>query len=310
VHPEKGDLSAEEILAYEAIGCILMFCYQSEEGSSRYAYLTGPHLHPCVIAGAMDLSVQEMNWPFDQWDNQTKLKMIKVLLEKQEMYTEDHRKVWQYLSLDPINRTDRVAQELGEQLSMFGTVLFEENLLDENDELDKELVTAENIEKYLWEFLFVKQLPPIQAIAKGMRAACKMDWSAFQKIAVEAVDVKIQGRLNRELIATKIITETHNPSVLKKIEWLKEWIINEATKKEVKDFIKFVTGSTGLLEDQQIRVVAQHEAKGYSLAPYVHTCTHEIQLCPHDIKGEDNSEENFIATIRRTLEHANVYSMA
>jgi hypothetical protein len=298
-------LGDEQQQLYEAMGYVLMFCYQSDGGSSPYAYLTGQYLHPGVIAAAMQLSTQEIGQSFTKLSDETKLKLIKVLLEKKAINNTVIQHAFDYLSADA--RTDQEAQNLAQEID--DCVTWGPELLGEDGEFDIQKVTVSTIEKYLW-LLVAKQLAPIHAIARGMETFLGTTaWFAFTEQAPENVNSKIQGSLNREKIAQQIVNQTPNPIIGQKIEWLKEWIKGDATEKEIKDFIKFATGSSALPSDRQIQVVAQLGPE-YVSAAYAHTCFYRLDLCPHYIRGGDNTKENFIKSMQAALGVANEYSMS
>jgi hypothetical protein len=326
----KGEqLTSAELALYHQMGNILMFCYRSQTVQDHWdtTYLTGQHLHPSVVAAAKQLTPAEIDTPFTQLSAPTKLRLMKTLAESQGSFENLIKDAHEYLSLPKEQQTDDAAQAVARAIAEYGTVTFPDELLvegdedeDEERELDLDKVNRENIQAVLWKALkdLTEQLAPIQAIAFGMKQGCHLQaqekdaaWAIFQSQNAEQVNAKIQGSLNKENIATNIINNTSNERIGQKIQWLKEWIREKATEKEVKDFLKFTTGSSSFPQGKQIKVNTQVQSEGrpYVAAAYVHTCSYEMELCPDYIVGGDDTKENFIESIKAALGTAHQYSM-
>ena len=87
------------------------------------------------------------------------------------------------------------------------------------------------------------------------------------------------------------------------MQWIREWILDETTTHaEVKQFLKWVTGSAGT-PPQGIFFVDSHRARSY---PVVHTCANTIEISPLPYNDEEipayDSKEGWIALIKQLME--------
>lgn len=184
-------------------------------------------------------------------------------------------------------------------------------LLEENDH--KQII--DSLMSLTFDACFNPTLLPMFHIAKGMNSICS-NWHSFTSEMGFYSDCseKLQGSFNKqqlcERMKCKLTPDPNNPYYLeleKKIGWIKDWILNKANEKQIKDFIRFASGGSSLPHNKKIKISAQakrvigrdtqfdlttgkwiiYDRKGYSPAPEAHTCFFEICLAPEPCGGTD-----------------------
>jgi hypothetical protein len=154
------------------------------------------------------------------------------------------------------------------------------------------------------------QLAPIHAIAQGMYSICDISepdrYECWNTSNYKNFDTKVQGSLDRNVISQKIVNKVsryqpYYAEVNKKIGWLKRWIVNEATDEELRNFLKFATGSSSLPTGPRIKI--REQLFSYLPCPRAHTCFHQIDISPEPCSYanafNDHNYENFIDCLKK-----------
>jgi len=149
------------------------------------------------------------------------------------------------------------------------------------------------------------QLRGIHMLACGMHTIFEKredqeEWGSYEALEFSA---RLQGSVDKELIAASIVYDGGNEEIQKKVGWLQEWIREEATDIEVKQLLKFITGSTGLELDEEISIAEQYVDDDIPVRPFpkVHSCNNQLELAPIPSAYEsmnDFSKENFIECVK------------
>lgn len=270
----KAEIEAS-LEIFEKLGRLIGFCCPK--------HTIGYHLDPSIFAVAFALRAEELDHPFEVLSTERKLALYRALLESQGVEIG----LFHPLTLYTANQlSERQNQVLTELLSVSELPNERENLLILMDEQ--------------WE----NQLRGIHALAKGMKAQCvkwgfsterTRNWkwnNSFFQTDAHAYSRRIQGSINRAQIISQIVIENANQEVQQKANWLINWITNRATDDELKQLLKYITGSTGLKPNRNITILG-----GGSPSPSVHTCGDILEL-PRERSGHDlyndHNEENFI----------------
>ena len=85
--------------------------------------------------------------------------------------------------------------------------------------------------------------------------------------------------------------------------WIQDWLRNEATDDELRDFVEWVTGAPGVPK-KGLHFSSYVDQKGH--IPLVHTCSCQIVISPsknvHPTKrGEYNTKKGFISFIKEGM---------
>lgn len=155
----------------------------------------------------------------------------------------------------------------------------------------------------LFTAAFEPYVKALHSLAKGFRlsigssqAAIDRNWRLIRSTYIDDnnpelckyqdFQTEIQGTIDRETIASSIIYGDNNPVVRQKADWLKEWIRNEATPKEIRNFLIYSTGLSSLSEKIKVRAQSQvddpltRDIHGYTPLPIAHTCFYTIEFAP------------------------------
>jgi hypothetical protein len=310
-------INAREKEIYRELGIVFMYCYHSEksEGIWDRSYSTGRHFDDALFKVAFSLTSKEIDQPFEKLSFERQFELCKALVgayDKQTSSLQSYNKMLEWIGKDNI---------LGEQDEI---KVYIEHVLPENAVLTNE-VMKEALKKVFVEG-FTGELAAIHAIAGGMKQVYhpgsvqqlqknSTEWDRTAKTHSEKfveVSNKVQGSINRDDIAKSIEIRSNlaaNQEIFKKTTWLKEWITGknaqgqkvspQASEEELKNFLKFVTGSTSLPKDKKITVGKQHDEL-YPV-PKAHTCSFEMELSPQPATYgndfNDHTKENFIKSL-------------
>ena len=300
------ECSSHELETYQNLGKLIGRCYHSEEkneffgvGDDVGTYTTGCYFSDALFRGVLSLTAEEVNKPFEELDKNTHIKLAKKILENWDQKIVGDIMLCLDL-LNPINLKQCVENNdittLAKAVALGGDAV--KDYMDELMCPDFEKI-KENQEEfidllYLGIFSNIDALPnlnnaslgsilaPIHSIAKGIMFWGK--WEELVSAGPVAVSIKTQGSLNRENLI-KSIEYTNilngrafipNPLIERKVSWLKEWLADEATDADIKQFLKFVTGATSLPKNKKIRIFDHFDST--CPFPKVFTCAFVLQL--------------------------------
>lgn len=148
-------------------------------------------------------------------------------------------------------------------------------------------------------------LDPIYHIATGMIGSKSgKKWNAFRKQDLVAVSNKIQGSIDRKSVAASLQCLSLSRNIQKKAGWLREWILDTASEKEISMFLKFVTGGNSLPEGAKLDINAQAVPK-----PFLEVCTCKLGISVSDqmkysdwAKNQwDDSRDAFIRNLKSAI---------
>lgn len=341
-------LNVEEQEVYTNIGKLVMYCYHSEKvpGHWENTYFLGRHFDDALFKAALSLTAKEIDTPFEKLSLETKLKIGKALLESQIETGIDLKFHHQHLSwlsrYDSLNDTELMEASQAVVYAGYAPDELTEKGEGLVPDIEKIKQDKDSFKKYLIDLVFTpdynygqlgSQIAPIHAIAQGMKSFCHPDSDVLNdnnhwdvKIKNEKyVDfsTKVQGYIDRKEIASQIVMDRSRiggfqavSEIRKKVDWLKEWLIDEkkgASDEEVRLLLKFITGCSSFPRGKQITVISQ-VAKPYIPIPLAHTCSFEIELSPvksfYGLDFKDDSKENFIKSIKEmALANPSAYSM-
>lgn len=310
---------AEEKIYYQ-IGKVFMLCHQSPKDDE--GFLTGHHFDPAIFKAIHALTPNEIDLPFDQLSWKSLLKMCKAISEGSEhkfAATICNILLNENPSLNDLTNAAHSLLNLDEiSDEEFNFLIAPNNETFLKNKLLTYVLTAESSMGIL-----CLRLAPIHAIAKGMKSLTLRNNQTWKMTILsdkpEDLSDKIQGGMNRKLITESFtypryfykLPEDSRNRINQQLEWLKGWILNEATDEELKKILKFITGSSSMPYKVKIKVLAQDQ----DFFPGIkgHTCSYEIELSPKICsygKYSNKNYEAFIETIKDiTLNNVNGYSM-
>ncbi|MCE2983765.1 MAG: HECT domain-containing protein [Parachlamydia sp.] len=339
---KDDSLSVEEERIFTSFGQLIMYCYYSKSvpGFCDGAYALGKHLDDSLFKVVLSLSHEEIITPYSALKLETKCKMALSLLEARRRAGDDNpcdaaRFEW-LLRFDVLS-----SEELKEAAYnvMYSGMLPEEWTVDgEGDHpiMNQVLADLEKFKGFLLQAAFEYGtsigplgpiIAPIHAIANGMMHVCqssmpfdRMDakWREIAAVDYQVFNIKVQGSIDRQEFADRFelyagYDELIQVELQKKINWLKEWLVHEASEEEIRTILKFLCGSSSLIKDKKFSVVRQ--GGPYLPVPIAHTCSFTIELSPdpssYGNEYNDYTKENFIKSLKDiALVNPSAYSMA
>ena len=286
------------------------------------------------------MTAEELDTDFEKLSLKTKLKMCQALLEvrmDEGMDLDYLKKRLDWLNtVDDLD--DQQLSEAASSVFYAGCLPdgWTINQLGDDPDLDKIKKDRKKFKHFLIISIFSQQgahgqfgaqLAPIHAIAQGMKSGCRgdheqnlflqfayyaipalsdtPDWDqGIRPIGYQAFSNTVQGDFDRQKIADQFVLNRYgNFEIEKKIKWLQEWILDEengATEEELKRLLKFLTGSSSLLQNSKITVYEQFGI--YCPVPIAHTCTLVMELAPapssYGSEYNDHTKENFIESLK------------
>lgn len=147
-------------------------------------------------------------------------------------------------------------------------------------------------------------LEPVYQVAKGMQSGMPRGWSSFRKMDIAAVSDKIQGSIDRKKIVAGIQVISPDSIVIKKSNWLKKWVENEATDEELKSFLKFVTGGASLPEGKKLNIAAQTVGQPFPTActcALILSISGNVNYIKWDKSLWDDTKESFIRNLKQAI---------
>lgn len=277
----KDYVTIQEMRVYLSIGAAMMFCYQNQQ----LKMVTNQIFDPVLFDVIFRLSEEEIDQPLSE---KTKSKMRWLLAQAHE-----HTHGLNAMAMGSLLDQNEMSEGLKSELHALYSI---DPITDENDnEIPLDLSNPEHI-KYMKNILVFDSydplLQPIQMIAKGMKSAFRGAWDDNQ-IDFQEFDGVVQGMIDPDQIVQSIFTTEVSPIIARKIEWLKEWVLQKATSAEIKAFLKFVTGSQGLPVNNARIIIA---GKGNRELPTSHTCGNQLDIC-----NLEETKEQFISSLKMAI---------
>ena len=174
----------------------------------------------------------------------------------------------------------------------------------------------DSIRVVLHELLLSKwgrELGPIQAVAKGMKnfangLRCRDgQWQTLRGRNLQQVIQDIQGTFDREALANAIQASGWSRVLRQKRDWLRQWIRNDATVLELRQFIRYVSGTSALPAGRNITLTpGRHQPFPSASSCFLNLQT-SSQFCTVD-RFTDSTYEGFIETLRMAFEEPDGYT--
>ncbi len=247
-----------QIRVYNNFGKFIFRCYKSHSSDSL---TTGRLFSDALFKAAFSLSGSELKAGSIK-NQEAQVRVAKILLN----HLDDGGSNTIQNVIQCFNLLDCDLDVVSDQLKMALFLMGEETsepYMDDNLDPDIEKIKSKSdqFKKDLFETLMknshiVDQLnqislgsmiDPIFQIAVGMR---DKNWDSIRMDSVDNFSSKVQGSMDRVNIIESIDCESNNLNIIRKVEWIKEWIA-ETTDADVKAFLKFATGSTSLPSNQK-----------------------------------------------------------
>lgn len=321
--PNAHALSPKEVDMLRHMGTLFMHCYDSSS-TSHYdrTALTGRHFDDELFQKALQFSADDLD--------DANLNFSSQVAMAKKLFASDRHK------LDLLNILSDPT------LSESGFAYLQDVLMLDEGEFPSDTFPGSTFKEKLqnnWPVVreklfkdhdFDKHQLPIRAIAQGMMSACvkggpyadlearrSTRWEQeIRRLDPQAMSDKIQGSVDRETIASSI--QIHggsvNPEITKKTGWLQKWIRNSASDQDIRNFLKFTTGSTSLLAGKKITIRQQVHSAAMPMLPVprAHTCSLELELAPvpcHSLGSQydDATEDGFIRALGIALANPEGY---
>lgn len=285
--------------ALEDLGEALMYLYHTPSldsaidiaglfvGTNQSNYYTGNHFDNTLFQMALSFTAEELDTPFESLPNEVKVRILRPLIDGEIAY--------EHLQRNP----------------------------DSEDAVD----------------LFNSRIAPLHAFSKGMKAMCvppsetqtpNAYWNdTIRRVPPLEMSTKIQGTLDREEVNRRIVLdenliETFKPYIQERVTWMKEWIKDEATDLDLKQLLKFVTGSSSCPPgDAQIKVKAQGgleeqlfmgaDGAAFMPIPKASTCEMSMSFAPQNCGDDElnnHNKENFIKSLKAAISGECVFTVA
>lgn len=288
----SGKYSQEEKETYETFGKLLKFTY-------LFSMPIGIQFSDVFFNLLLSFTREELATPFEELDRSTHIKLFRALNEGWDKDPDFAKRI--NFCLDVIETSDLKA--CMENKKDFNTAAAYAGFIDEDFNTDDARILAnpDEFKEALYSGLFNdinvfkdklngmapnSLFEPIYLIAKGL-VPLPISLKPLQ------LNKKIQGSMDRETIIDRITaSEVQYPHLTEKKQWLSNWLKKDASDAEVKQFLRFSTGASSLLD---ISITLYNNSEASILA---NTCFGRIFL--PEIKGE--SEEDFIASIKWAMQ--------
>lgn len=317
-----------DLAFFENVGEVLMALYHSPTtkyafswgntlllGMNNYNYYTGHHLNLPLFEAAISLTAEEINTPYKDLSKETKLKIATILLSEDNEAAFYRNMIHWIQSYDTLSVQE--LENVEESLAAFDVT-----------------VSLENLEKCFFESeKGDAAIVSLHALAKGMKTlsvpvtleeGTETYWNTvIRKISPLHFCDKVQGSLDREEINKRFVLddsldEPHKTHIENRLNWIKEWILNEATETELKQFLKFMTGSSSC-PPQDVKITVSEQGwidmlmgqQGFSPVPTVSTCEFYLRLAPQpsgDAILNDHTKENFISCLKAAISGESFFS--
>jgi len=325
-------LDSEEKVLYRSLGKLLMYFFHSESipaRNPRYSQenicISGRHFDDALFRAAFSLEADELNVPFETLGTATMLKMCKALASERSDMSFYNKLISLLQKQNKLS--DKELLEAAATAEILDILPEEIDLKDKNGNLEINKVKHHKalIFDLLTTILFTRkgdhgqfgaQLPPLHAIAQGMKSfsnpghnfsATQLDPYWDQQIMKKnAADfsTKVQGTIDRNLIANSIVLKSNapNPEMMKKVVWMKEWIRDGAPDSDLRDFLKYVAGPASLPKGKHIKILRQE--KPFVPTMKAHSCFFELEMSPSPcgiVEFNDKTKEGFIKCLKASF---------
>ena len=327
----SAPISPEDQTFFEQLGQVLMAIHQipnveysfnfmdALSGVNNTNYYIGHHFDNALFAGALVLTAEEIDTPYDELPIEIKLKMAQALLHEDEhaiVYKNMIRWIQNFASLSA-----RALDETDKTLRGFGH--------NPTPETRLQLLQKTFLDSPKGDL----SLAPLHAIAKGMKSLSfppneDRDVNHYWNEVVTQetyldFSEKVQGSLDRQEIASCFVLDESlsgapKQHIEERVTWMKEWIEHEATELELKQLLKFQTGSSSCPpEGVFIKVHAQGMIdrlmgqERFVPIPNVSTCEFMMRLSPQrcgDEEFNDWTKNGFIECLKTAISGENPFS--
>ncbi|NGX60850.1 MAG: hypothetical protein K940chlam9_00322 [Chlamydiae bacterium] len=269
---------------YQRMGKLLMYCYLSNFNDDHWSRsaATGLYLDPSVFAAAFALDPDQILEDYGKLSEEIRLAMSLRFAE-----AENNPKSIEAIQLCRKASWDDDDIAIANAYYSAGMLM---NLTEgeERAELIDYLIGALG-------GAYEARLHFTHTLAKGMLAYCDVGnttstpeaqetkwFNTFLAMDVAEFSNKAQGSVDKEKIATAIqlhgdVWGSEQTFLNKRIQWLQGWIQSEATEQELREMLKYLTGSTGLKQGLKIEVRVRDEADP---SPDAHSCGPFLDLYP------------------------------
>lgn len=286
----------------QKIGKLFMHLYQN--------HIIGNHFDPALFCAAFCLQSHELNTLFSDLSKQTLIKLCKAFLEGQPWENPYLSQICALLEKSVWNEEEiREATTILKDTYLALPAEFENQ---SPSEIAHDIEGIETLkEALLLEVLteFSPKLRAIHAVAQGMKQGCGRNdqdatWDRFiSDTDYQSFSRGLQGEVDRNSILQSIVYHGLNCEIRKKTNWLKSWLKDEATEQEIKLFLQFATGSTGLPQKAKIHICKQRNT--ISPTPISHTCGLILEFSPvkagRSDTPNDHTQPEFIACLKAVM---------
>lgn len=315
---ESGITSVEKRF-YQAVGSLLHLVYENNGVMSLGNAIDEKILS--VIYYALTLTEENMTVTsiqkamIRQYVESSALEFTEIL---DLLYSADGTKRTQKDVQVEYGRLDEDAQEKLITFAVNSTYAME-NDLDEDDLTSEQLFMCFH-SCFDQVAVSARFCTPVVSIVNGFKRSLRVKSSSSKKYLSDFVDANsgevflssFLGRSSKEDVADRIVISSGDSLELqKKIDWVKEWILNSASKEDLAKFVRFVTGNFALSSDlssqhSKINICGTSSSSG--AMPESHTCFSRLDLPQTILKrkdGKDLSEkeqkEHLIGQIKEAI---------
>lgn len=322
---------------------------QEDELYYKFGYIMG-HLHETdflntgiyfdqsLFSAILAFADKEVDKPFNDLSKDVKLRIAQAMVQarvdsgyKDPLYKcfECAKLVKEKIDKNPFDENDE--NELKNALLNGGINLFAAmpnkfvNHEDEELKFDEIKANRKEFLQGLYSTIFnhpdsdygtiLNQLAIIHRIAQGIKSAFDKQnkiWQGIRENGAMKFVENIQGTRNRQEIVDRIDVSIYETPFLKtKTEWLKQWILNEASDEQVSLFLRYCTGASTLTEEKKAISIQRLERLDKDKnplpptpLPLVHACGYRIEMCNEassfknsDGEYTDETKEGFIKVL-------------
>lgn len=314
-------LSADEKEKYYQLGQVLMYCYLS---GKKQNYCIGQRFDESIFRAAFSLTDEEIDTPFAALSIATYRKLCEELVDAEILKNPQNFSLIRIKCAFPV-----LEWEEKDPLPSDSTLINAYNVLGEAGFPEFDFFTTDDaamlpdIKKiknpiHSSQFMtlakqavltldfntmppLAQRLAPIHELAKGMKFLWEGKAKHWGEIDHTEFNNKVQGSLNRKTIVNMFELKQPNNEVIKKVGWLKEWILDKekgASPEELQSLLKFMTGSSSLVPGIKLII----ETQTTSPAPISETCFYTIKIANiptgHSEGYNDHTKEAFIQCLK------------
>lgn len=298
---------------YYNLGMLLRSTYNSDKQS----FATGVYFSDILFKTALLLPPSQLQKPFSQLTRLNHIKIAMFLIDALPWDPESTEQANVHMALRlclkiALDRNLDLEDQKAALKALSTAALvgvndegmqkyLDENLLNANMEAikaDREGFIDQLYQSIFSSKTFITQLngaslgevlAPIHSITRGMAVNDQEKWEVIKKKGAAEFSLRVQGEINKQTIHDALKHEATDRE--NELEWLKEWILNDATNDDIKNFLRFISGSTGLPKEVEIEVQGC-----YGKHPIANTCYIRINL------PSNASKEEFVANLREAIQ--------